>query len=238
MVGITSSINVFLNMFGPIISDDQIAKLLSPDNEDKLIDYDKALLDAFFKGYEWRSEKVLKRYTKVGDENFSIIFIPHTNELYTNISSPLRSAKRLFCLEEYVATIGLSGIVSEMLSMLIWNANKEKVNVLSGNINLSQEIALFGKDMQSQGQLRRVEILSCLGFIDKEMKQAFDRIRTVRKNYLHFWDIDIKSTEALDAEKCLRAAFYLYKCILKLRFDQGKVIYDDAILKYARKTHK
>ena len=98
-----------------------------------------------------------------------------------------------------MATIALCGIVSEMLSMLVWLVNKNKFKVEGIEISETEEENIFGRQIHKQGQERRVKILKGLHFIDDISKGLFSEIRNVRKRHLHLWGSDTRKEEEDDS---------------------------------------
>ncbi|MBW1714025.1 MAG: hypothetical protein JRJ59_12870, partial [Deltaproteobacteria bacterium] len=56
---------------------------------------------------EHMPREVLERYVEVSGKKFYIGIFPHTDKLFERVLSPLKSAKRLYCLGEYLASIEL-----------------------------------------------------------------------------------------------------------------------------------
>jgi hypothetical protein len=226
------TITVQLNILGPIVSLGEINKLLDPANAEPLIVHLRSDLDSFFVESSWKSEAVLKRYIKISGADYNIPIVPHTDEIHKNINLPLISARKLFSIGEYTAVIGLCGIVSEMLTMLIWEANKDKFKVKGKEISQADEKTLFGRNMEAQNQSRRIEILHTTGMIDNDTKTELNKVSNIRKRYLHFWDTSKKLNPEADAEECFKAVFVIFKKTLDLKFTQNMVSYSNPILQY------
>lgn len=227
-----NNIPVQINFLGPIVELKDINMLLDTTNVNPLIVNQRADLDSFFKDSSWKSETVLKRYVKISGVDYYIPIIPHTDGIHMNINLPIKSARKLFSIGEYTAVVGLCGIVSEMLTMLIWEANKNNVKIREKEISQADEKTLFGRDMESQHQARRIEILHTLGMLDDGTKSSFIKISGIRKRYLHFWDTSKKIDQEADAEVCFKLVFLIFKKTLGLQYTHNSVSYSNPILNY------
>jgi hypothetical protein len=54
----------------------------------------------------------------------------------------------------------------------------------------ADETLLFGSKFEKLGQERRVAVLAAYGVIDDKTKSDFDKIRQIRRRYLHLWSED------------------------------------------------
>ena len=230
------TIPVQLNILGQIVTQGEINKLLDPTNNEPLIIHLRSDLDSFFRESSWKSEAILKRYAKISGADYNIPIVPHTDEIHKNINLPLISARKLFSIGEFTAVIGLCGIVSEMLAMLIWEANKNKVKIKEKEISQDDEESLFGRDMESQYQARRIKILHTLGMIDDETKAGLNKVSEIRKRYLHYWDTSKKLNPESDAEECFKAVFSIFKKTLDLKFTHNSVSFNNSILNYLKRA--
>ena len=224
-----------LNPLGLPIPKGQIDNLLDSSQIDPSIDMLRLSLNDFFGPTPWNSRIFLERYDRVSAPEDYIPFMPYESEIVANIIMPLISAKRMFCIGEFIASIGLCGIVSEMLAVLIWELNKDNVKIKGIEISSKNETVLFGKDMQSQGQKKRIQILRELGFVDQVVFDYFDQVREERNRFLHLWDITIKINEEEKAEESLKNIILLAQKVFDIKTENGKPYFNQAITDYLQK---
>lgn len=163
----------------------------------------------------------IERFAEISPVELYLPIVPDEQYLVDRLLRPLKSAKRLYCLEEFLATIALSGLVGESLVMLVYRMRKPIL--LNGqSIVIKQERQLFGRDFDSLDQNRRVEILRCFGLINDEQKKLFSDLRGIRNKYLHLWEVsaNINQIQA-DAKKNFLNAMLLFKEISGLAIGEG-----------------
>ncbi len=133
-------------------------------------------------------EKLLARYREISTEPKRLLLAPADQRLLDKLIWPLRNAKASFMVGNYLGTISLSGMVAEMVAMLLWKTTDAQINGRPmTNVDKTQ---LFGSKFEKLGQERRVAVLSAYGVIDDRTKSDFDTIREIRRRYLHLWSED------------------------------------------------
>lgn len=221
-----------LNLFGPNLKNEDIKKVLSD------LQYKRpetTMIENFFKiSISSISKEMLERYVESTESSTHASVTPHTEEVFAKIVSPLVSAKRTYCLGEYLATIALCGLSAEALAILIWRIN----DVMLKGVKLSckQEYALFGNDkgFDYLDQKRKLEVLKVFSFITKNQYDDFCFIRQVRNSNLHL--LDDKMIAKDDALKVLKKTLGLFKEVIKLEFiDGGKITINPLLLKLIKK---
>lgn len=133
-------------------------------------------------------EKLLARYREISTEPVRLFLAPAEQRILGKLIWPLRNAKASFMVGNYLGTISLSGMVSEMVAMLLWEMTDAQIN--GRPMTEADETSLFGSKFEKLGQMRRVEVLSTYGVIDEKTKSDFDKIREIRRRYLHLWSED------------------------------------------------
>jgi len=178
------------------------------------------------------SLQAIERFAEVSPVELYLPIVPDEQKLVDRLLRPLKSAKRLYSLGEFLATIALSGLVGESLAMLVYRMQKPALHGQS--IAADQEKQLFGRDFDSLDQSRRIEILRCFGFINDGQKQLFSDIRGIRNKYLHLWDVNTTQVQ-VDAKKCFLSAMRLFKEISGLASnDGGQLVMNPYFLKYLK----
>jgi len=132
-------------------------------------------------------------------------------------------------LGSFVASIALSGMVAEMLAMLLWELAQVHVN--GQPITADEEKALFGSTFERLNQERRVSVLKAYGEIAEPVQAAFTEIRTLRRKYLHLWTQD-HGQLAKDAAAAYHAAITLTIAVLGQDVHEGRIRLRDKMLEY------
>lgn len=142
---------------------------------------------------------------------------------------PLRHAKASYMLGNYLAVISLAGMVAEMVALLRWETAEISLN--GRPMTAADEKALFGSAFEKLGQERRVHVLVAYGLLDTAAKARFDTIRHTRRGYLHLWS---QYHDALpgDAIRSYHAAVELVATTIGQEFRDGKIVINQALVKY------
>jgi len=115
----------------------------------------------------------------------------------------------------------LCGMVSEMAVVFIFDlvADVSDLNSLSPE---DKEI-FTGRRYETFGQKRRIDTLLRIGVIPKTFAKDVDKVRTVRREYLHFLSKDYGDIED-DACECYSATCRAIKSLIGLPLgDKGKI---------------
>ncbi len=91
--------------------------------------------------------------------------------------------------------------------------------------------SVFGHTFEKLGQDRRVQILYAYGIIDDKLKNAFDKIRTKRKRYLHIWSQDHDHLPA-DAIETYNAAILIVVSAIGQDLKEGKILLNPNLVRY------
>jgi hypothetical protein len=215
-------ITVSLNYFGPPLKKEKIDNLLNyqENNQSGMLDWEKRVLEYFFDlPLCALSREILERYIEITTEDSNVPIVPRTEEIDERLLKPLKSAKKNYCLGDYLATIASCGIIGEMLAILVWKISEVKIR---GNlITEEDEERLFSRKFEKLGQERRLEILKVLHFVNDSQYNKFNSIRKSRTPYLHLWTTDLKN-EKEKAKKCVEEAFSLFKEIINLKLKDAR----------------
>lgn len=166
-------------------------------------------------------ERLLARYREISTEPVRLLLAPAEQRILDKLVWPLRHAKASYMVGNYLATISLSGMVAEMVAMLLWETTDPKIN--ARNMTKDDETRLFGSEFERLGQERRVSVLSAYGIIGEEARRDFETIRQARRHYLHLWSKDHDRLPN-DAVKCFHAAASLVVGAIGQDVQDGKLV--------------
>ena len=133
----------------------------------------------------------------------------------------------------YLATIALCGMVSEMVAILLWEIADPQLN---GRLMTKEdERALLGSDFERLGQERRVSVLAAYSVVTPDVRQQFDAIRQTRRRYLHLWSQDHEQLPG-DAVKCFHAAISVVVAAIGQDIRDGKLILNPRLIPYLERS--
>jgi hypothetical protein len=139
--------------------------------------------------------------------------LPHSSKLFERLISPLKSAKRCYCLGEYLATIELSAHVGEMLTQLTWQITPIVHN--QSRVTAEFEKGILGREFEKLGQDRRINVLKTFGAISESQANQFDDLRKRRVRFFHLWSTGVEDVQS-DARRCYKIALLLTQEILQI----------------------
>ena len=176
---------------------------------------------------------LIERYKAINDRSEGLRFVPTEARILENIVWPLRHAKGSYIVGNYLGTISLCGVVSEMLAILLFKCSEIQIN--GSPLTESGEKAIFGSSFEKLGQQRRVSILYGYNLIDEEIKDTFDKLREMRRRYLHIWSEDCQSMHQ-DAVDCYEAASKITLFVIGQDVKDGRLLLKPNIIEYLRKN--
>ncbi len=144
---------------------------------------------------------------------------PAHDEIISRIIHPLIFGKKYYCIGEFISCIAMSGLVAEMLAILLWKISE--ISIRKKKISEDEEKGLFGKKFEKLGQERRIEILQTMYSISQDVAKKFNKIRKIRNRYLHLWAYNIKQ-QKIDALECIINAMHLFKIITNMGISVDK----------------
>lgn len=183
------------------------------------------------------AEEVLRHTTTPGEDSSPAAFqarcaeladapnvfaAPHEEHVMTRLIWPLRHAKASYCLGNYIGTIALCGMVSEMLAITYFDASDFQINGQTMDDKAQRQV--WGKTFEALGQDRKLTILEAYGVVSPDDAKELDAIRVKRNSYLH-WASRSHDTIRDDARDT-----YFKTCNQTLRlmikgFDQGRIVF-------------
>lgn len=212
-------INVMLNYLGVPVAKEYLDRL--SDGADHTGDFEYRMIRHVIDiPPEHAARDVLERYVEVsGRETYTAIF-PHTDKLFERFLVPFKSAKRMYCLGEYLACIELSAHLGEMLALLLWQITPITLN--GKRMDSALEKALWGSEFEKMGQEKRIDLLRALAAASDEDAQLFDFLRATRRKYFHFWSTGTEKIQG-DALQCFLRLSSLVRNVLRIEYENGAV---------------
>ena len=225
-------IQIQVNYLGPNIEASDIQAILDTGQSTSTLICQRSVLEGFLDlPLSCIGPEVLQRYVEATSGLHKMAF-PASEQIHTRLLMPLRSAKKNYCFGDYLATVAASGVAAEMIAVLIWIINIEKLKDHQLTENDREDYPEFGCTSERRGQAERVEVLKKAGLISSEDKSEFSAIRELRKRYLHWWSIDLHK-EKDDALKAYSKAFNLFRKFVPLTIgDGGVLVFDPRLLEF------
>jgi hypothetical protein len=174
-------------------------------------------------------EDLVLRYKEISKEPDRLLAPPVEEKILAKLVWPLRHAKASYVLGNYLGTIALCGMVSEMVALLLWEISRVSIN--GKKMEPEDEKGIFGSTFEKLGQERRVSILSTYNLINSSLVESFDLIRSKRRTYLHFYSADY-SQISTDAIRVFHATVTVVVGAIGQGVKDGKLVLNIALLKY------
>jgi len=179
--------------------------------------------------------ETLERYAKMSSKELYIPFTLAKPEIIEQrIIAPLESAKRFACVEEYLASIALSGLVGEMLAVFIWEMESDERKNARGHTIQDQKI--FTNSFDRLQQSLRINVIEAFGYVDTKQVGKFRELAKNRNKILHSWtDSYLREEIEKIAIECYSLAASLMKEIFKLELkDAGSLKIDQKVMRYVK----
>jgi hypothetical protein len=184
-------------------------------------------------GTDSRLDSLVVRYREISNEQTRLSAAPVEERILEKLVWPLRHAKASYMVGNYLGTISTSGMVAEMVAILLFELSELAVN--DKPMSLDEQVRQFGSLFEKLGQEKRVRTLFKRGDLDNETKAAFDLIRTIRRKYLHLWSQDHDRLPK-DAIATFLAAVTLVVKALGQDIRDGKLYLNPALYKYLERS--
>lgn len=178
------------------------------------------------------SQDIINRYKEINIENPPLFIVPSENVILKKLIWPLRHAKSSYLIGNYIGAIALCGMVSEMITMLIFDTTKLHIN--EKEMTEADQISLFGSSFEKLSQDRRVKILSAYNLITKDNVCLFDLVRKIRRKYLHLWSQPHDELPK-DVISCFTSTVQIVVLGLGLQIIAGQIHMKPSIIEYMRK---
>jgi len=176
---------------------------------------------------------VLDRYRQISTEPTQLFAVPADKNVLTKLVWPLRNAKGCYMFGNYLGTISLCGMVSEMVGIVLFRMSNVTIN--NKPIDEPTERFLFSDTFEKLGQDRRVRVLAGWSLIDDEMKSWFETVKLIRKKYLHLYSQEHDEI-APDAVRAFHATIRLVTKVIGQGTHDGMMVFNPAFIRYLERT--
>jgi len=170
---------------------------------------------------------IIGRYCEINEKDPGIPIAPADNDILLKLIWPLRYAKGSYIVGNYIGTIALCGMVSEMLAILVFEICGKEVS------DEKTQKVISIDDFERYGQKTRVSVLLSNDIITTELKAHYDTIRTIRKKYLHYYSKEYSKIEN-DAVKAYEASVILIRNLVCEKIEHDQVIMDEKLIEYLK----
>jgi hypothetical protein len=226
-----ATINVVLNYLGVPVPPEYLDRLFDGADHSGDLEY-RMIQHVLEVPPQHLPRTVLERYVKVSAaETYTAIF-PHTSKLFERFLVPFKSAKRMYCLGEFLACVELSAHLGEMLALLLWQITPVTLN--GKPMDAAAEKALWGSEFEKLGQERRINVLQAFSAVSTDDVRDLDYLRATRRKHFHFWSTDT-DTLPEDAFQCFLRIAALVRSVLQIEYDQGSVKLNPLLVAYLEK---
>ena len=171
------------------------------------------------------------RYREIASRETRIFAPPSEARILEKLIWPLRHAKASYMVGNYVGTMSLCGMVTEMATIFAFQLAEVQLN--QQVMGETEERALSGRTFEKLGQHRRIQIIKAYGLIPDEVATALELIRETRTKYLHFWTKDHDAPEQ-DAVRVYEAATLVVSKVIGQDIKDGKLMLNPSVIKYLK----
>ena len=178
------------------------------------------------------SDSLVRRYREISTEPVRLFAAPAEPRILEKLVWPLRHAKASYIVGNYLAVIALSGMVSEMVAVLLWQLTNPTIG--GRPMSENDQAAVFGSGFEKLGQDRSVRVLGAYGVASPDVVSMFETIRLTRRKYLHLWSQDHDRLPQ-DAVSCFHAAIGLVVAAIGQDFKDGALVLNPRLVQYLEK---
>lgn len=176
-----------------------------------------------------RLKHFIERHDKVSGVSQKLKFIPSTSDITEKIIFPLKHAYADFLVGNFLGTIALSGMISEMIAILQFELNRFQIQ--GRDMTEADQAKLFGSKFEKLGQERRIKILEAYGVISNKLYEGMIEIKDVRRKYLHFWSHSHSNLEE-DSLRVLSSAVDITMETFLQEFEDGGIKMKPELISY------
>ena len=155
--------------------------------------------------------------------------VPCDKRLNAKLVAPLRQAYAAFLLGNFLGTLALCGLISEMLTIFRFEIARFQVN--GHDMTVEDQEGIFGKRFERLGQDRRISILETYGVINNEVATSLRKIYKIRNRYMHYWTKEHDALEN-DTFQALLAVIDSLLRIFPQYYEKGAMQIHPEILRY------
>ncbi len=232
-----STLQVQVNPFAFIEANDFLEQRVVPGTESEIFGPPKleSILSYLCgQGVSSQSEKICQRYKDTQTSKLGLV--PNTKFFANKLIEPLREAQTSYMIGNWIATIALCGVTCEMLTMLIFEMSRKYIQINGKSIDEeSIQKAVFGTTFEKLTQEGKLRLLLNLGVIDEGMHSSLDKVRSVRNQYIHYYDYNADpETRRKQALDLLTQTTEVTQNLTVVGYSNGSVILHPALLQYLK----
>lgn len=180
------------------------------------------------KNVESDFESIKARYQELSPQH-EIFGAPLHKKFLDRIVYPLRDSKSCFMAGNYFGTIAICGMVTEMITQLMFDCWDYSLKEKSMPKNQQQKH--FGEPFDKMKQYRKIEVLQVIGLLDDSNSVPFQSIRKIRNKYMHTFTSDWTIIKE-DAVNIYSHTCKALKVLTKEQIKDGKIYFDLHFLDY------
>lgn len=184
---------------------------------------------------DWTSqavERIRARFLRVDTPELDIFVVPAENMVLDKLVWPLRHAKIAFCRSDFLGCIAICGMVCEMATVFVYELVAEASD-LSRLESEDREILSEGT-YETLRQQERIKGLLRMRVIPQNLAENLDKVRKIRREYLHFLKKDYSAIED-DACQAYEATCLTVKTLVGIPLDdKGKFRIPSHLERYMR----
>lgn len=177
-------------------------------------------------------DSLVARYREISVEKARLFAAPAEERILEKLIWPLRNAKASYMVGNYLGTISLCGMVTEMVTVLLFEISELSLN--NEPLTDKEQEALFGSSFEKLGQDRRVKVLRAFDIINQEMEPAFNQVRLIRRKYLHYLSQDHGALPK-DAVDVYTATLSLIVQVIGQDTKDGRIYLNPSLVKHLDK---
>lgn len=144
---------------------------------------------------------------------------------------PLKNAKVAFMTGNYLGTIALCGLISEMISMLLFELNEPELDPAS--VRAAFAAIKAQRSFERLYQSQRLRVLKALKLVTPRQVKWFATVAEIRRRNLHFFRPDGGSK--LEALKVYEAAVGLVYTVTREKGKRGKLASNPLLVEMLRR---
>lgn len=161
---------------------------------------------------------IRSRYLRISTVALDVPAVPAEGRILDRLVWQLKSAKQSFCLGDFVGCISLAGMVSEMTIVFLFDLAREAYDLSA--LSCDDRELLQSREYEDLHQQQRVKRLRKLGVISQDAADTANRIRCIRREYLHLLSKDFSELER-DAESAYSDALSIVRMATGISVGEG-----------------
>jgi hypothetical protein len=155
----------------------------------------------------------------------SLAIIPAEKNILSKLIWPLRNARSSYIMGNYIGTISLAGMMSEMSAIMFFDTSTRMLK--------DEQVKEFGRSFEKMGQEQRIAVLVDKRIIDEELKEKFTTVRKIRRKYLHLWSFDHGAIKR-DSVEIFSVALEIASSLLGITFENGESVLSPSVISYLK----